>query len=193
MRRSGAGTANAPRRLDAVQNEERIVETALKLLARDPQAAMDEIARAAEVGRATLYRHFSTREDLVEALRVRAGDDAAEAMRRSRLEEGSASAALGRLILELIKVGDRYQFLVQLPEVPATRRRDDLTAQFLALIRRGQDAGEFAAAAPAEWWIELVRAALVCGTRAVASGETHERAAEMAREVVLDGLRGDFR
>ena len=186
MRRSGTAAA---RRLDAVRNEERIVEAALRLLAVEPYAGMDEIARAGGVGRATLYRHFSTREELVEALRARAGHETAKAMRRSRLREGSAAEALERLFDELIEVSDRYQFLVQIPE-PADARRGDLTAQFLALIRRGQEAGEFGAAAPAEWWAELVRAALVCATRAVADGESKERAVGMAKEAVLAGLRG---
>lgn len=183
-------TTPAPRRTDAVRNEERIVEAALTLLAADPHVGMDDIARAADVGRATLYRHFSTREDLIEALRTRAGRDAAEAMRRSRLDDGTATEALERLIVELVRVGDRYQFLVQIPQQRATRRKD-LAAQFVALIRRGQESGEFAASAPADWWIELVRAALVCATRAVAAGESHERAAAIARAVLLNGLRAE--
>jgi hypothetical protein len=43
---------------------------------------------------------------------------------------------------------------------------------------------------PADWWIELVRAALFCATKAVADGESRDRAAATAREVVLNGLRG---
>ncbi len=194
MRRPGTealtGRTEAPRRVDAVRNEERIIEAALTLLAADPQAAMDEIAHAAAVGRATLYRHFSTRDDLIDVLRDRAGEDAAEAMRRSRLDDGPAAEALERLISEMVAVGDRYQFLVQIPDPPGARRRSDLAAQFVALIRRGQERGEFVRTVPADWWIELVRAALFCATRAVADGESRERAAAAAREVVLNGLRG---
>ena len=38
------------------------------VLPRNPGAAMAEIAEKAGVGRATLYRHFPTRDDLIRAL-----------------------------------------------------------------------------------------------------------------------------
>ena len=56
-------------RADAVRNRARIVETArVVFAARGADASMDEIARTAGVGIGTLYRHFPTREALVEAV-----------------------------------------------------------------------------------------------------------------------------
>lgn len=54
----------------------RIVDTAADLLRRDPDVSIGEIAQRAGVGRSTLYRHFETREALVEAVRRRARDAA---------------------------------------------------------------------------------------------------------------------
>lgn len=62
------------RRSDALANVTRIVETAAELLADDPDTAVGEIAHRAGVGRSTLYRHFETREALLEAVRRRARD-----------------------------------------------------------------------------------------------------------------------
>jgi AcrR family transcriptional regulator len=56
-------------RADAERNRERILETAKDVFTRDGAAAsLDEIARVAGVGNATLYRHFPTRDDLIGAV-----------------------------------------------------------------------------------------------------------------------------
>jgi AcrR family transcriptional regulator len=56
-------------RADAVRNRARIVETAAEVFAvRGSDASLEEIARGAGVGIGTLYRHFPTREALVEAV-----------------------------------------------------------------------------------------------------------------------------
>jgi AcrR family transcriptional regulator len=59
----------APRRADAQRNYERLLvaaETALN--ANGAEASLDDIAKAAGVGNATLYRHFPTRGKLIEAV-----------------------------------------------------------------------------------------------------------------------------
>jgi len=56
-------------RADALRNRERLIDEA-KAAFRDvgPQVGLDEIARRAEVGIGTLYRHFPTRDAMVEAV-----------------------------------------------------------------------------------------------------------------------------
>ena len=56
-------------RADAQRNRERILQVAKEVFARDGAAAsLDEIARQADVGPGTLYRHFPTRDALIEAV-----------------------------------------------------------------------------------------------------------------------------
>lgn len=56
-------------RADAQRNRERILEAAKKAFTREGAAAsLDDIARRAGIGSATLYRHFPTREALIEAV-----------------------------------------------------------------------------------------------------------------------------
>jgi AcrR family transcriptional regulator len=55
-------------RADARRNYEHIVATAREVFAElGPEAPLDVIARRADVGSATLYRHFPSREDLLHA------------------------------------------------------------------------------------------------------------------------------
>lgn len=56
-------------RADAQRNRERILEVAKEVFTRDGAAAsLDDIARQAEIGPGTLYRHFPTRDALIEAV-----------------------------------------------------------------------------------------------------------------------------
>src|SRR5690349_13648422 len=53
-------------RADAARNRERIVTAAREALVEfGPEVPMDEVARRAGVGNATLYRHFTDRADLI--------------------------------------------------------------------------------------------------------------------------------
>ena len=56
-------------RADAERNRERILEVAKEAFTRDGAAAsLDDIAHRSGIGNATLYRHFPTRDDLIEAV-----------------------------------------------------------------------------------------------------------------------------
>lgn len=62
-------TPNRKPRADAVRNREHLLAIAKPILeAKGPAASLEEIARAAGVGIGTLYRHFPTRDALVEAV-----------------------------------------------------------------------------------------------------------------------------
>ena len=56
-------------RADAARNRERLLEVAKELFTRDgANASLDDIARRSGIGNATLYRHFPTRDALIEAV-----------------------------------------------------------------------------------------------------------------------------
>jgi AcrR family transcriptional regulator len=58
-----------PRRGDARRNRERLLAAATEAFREaDEQVSLEAVARRAGVGIGTLYRHFPTREDLVEAV-----------------------------------------------------------------------------------------------------------------------------
>jgi AcrR family transcriptional regulator len=57
-----------PLRADAQRNRDRLLEVAVRALSHDgPDVTLETIAREAGVGIGTLYRHFPTREALVDA------------------------------------------------------------------------------------------------------------------------------
>jgi AcrR family transcriptional regulator len=69
--RSQGQSRGQPKRLrvDAERNRARLLDAARAAFASGPApVTMEQVARAADVGIGTLYRHFPTREALVEAL-----------------------------------------------------------------------------------------------------------------------------
>ncbi|WP_445135344.1 TetR family transcriptional regulator [Streptomyces sp. DW26H14] len=62
------GGASRPLRADARRNRERLLEVAAHAFADEgPEVTLERIAKEAGVGIGTLYRHFPTREALIEA------------------------------------------------------------------------------------------------------------------------------
>ena len=67
-RASPSPTARKPR-ADGQRNRERILEVALEAFTQHgSQATLDDIAHRAAIGPGTLYRHFPTRDALIEAV-----------------------------------------------------------------------------------------------------------------------------
>jgi AcrR family transcriptional regulator len=63
-------------RSDSALNRTKLVEAARELLGQNPDAEMAEIAAVAGVARSTAYRHFASRDDIVDAVRAQVRDDA---------------------------------------------------------------------------------------------------------------------
>lgn len=94
---------DASQRSDARRNRARILDAARELVAKppmdtpsgaSPELSMAEVARRAGVGRATLYRNFPERRDLLEALLVDEVDALVSAAIPSSVGNDDAGAAL---------------------------------------------------------------------------------------------------
>jgi AcrR family transcriptional regulator len=80
-------------RADAIRNRERLLEAAKAVFsAGGPEASLEAVARAADVGIGTLYRHFATREALFEAVYRREVQQLAELAEQLKQEEEPVEA-----------------------------------------------------------------------------------------------------
>jgi AcrR family transcriptional regulator len=82
------------RRADAQRNYDLLLAAAVQVFAeRGPDAPLDDVARRAGVGNATMYRHFPTRSDLLVAVYA---DEVTQLCARGRdlLDAGSPGEAL---------------------------------------------------------------------------------------------------
>jgi TetR/AcrR family transcriptional regulator, mexCD-oprJ operon repressor len=184
-------------RADAARNVHRIVEVAARLLGENPNVGMGEVGLAAGVSRATVYRHFPTREALIGAIEVQAVEQSERALLACRLDEGSATDALQRLCTAWLDVAERYAMaqIATQPGLTVDPRAREQRSRILgdplrALIERGQAAGDFSPALPTEWAVRVFGALLLAGARAVADGTlTHDEAPRAVFHSLHEGLR----
>lgn len=97
------------RRSDARRNIDAILDAAGRLLARDPSASMQEIAVAAGVHRATVHRHFASKDDLVRAVRERALESFIELLEEHAAMEGSPGEVLRAATRAALVSSERYR------------------------------------------------------------------------------------
>ena len=74
------------RRSDAEQNVTAILDAAARTLSVQPEASVEDIARAAGVSRQTVYAHFPSREALLDAVVERATAEVTAAFEAAALE-----------------------------------------------------------------------------------------------------------
>lgn len=178
------------RRADASHNDECLLTAAAAAFTEHgPNASLDDIARRAGVGIGTLYRHFPTRQALVEAV-YRSNIDAlsaeAEGQLGARDPDDALAAWLRSVLVHNLKQRCLKEALMNdyASEVHASCKPRMLAAG-AALLARAQRAG---AVRPDLAISELLR--LVYGI-ALATEKAPDSAGEAERllEVVLDGLR----
>ena len=149
-------TARAPS-ADARRNVAAILEAATTCLARDPDVSIADIATAAGVGRITLYGHFKNRVELIDAVLLRAMDEADRTLAQVDLS-GDPVDALVRLTHSSWEIVDRLSGVMHAArhELPATRIRsahDTVMGHLTALIKHGQSDGTFRTDLPVPWLV----------------------------------------
>jgi TetR/AcrR family transcriptional regulator, mexCD-oprJ operon repressor len=147
------------RRADARRNIAAILDAATACLIRDPQVSTSAIARAAGVGRVTLYGHFPSRAELVDAVFARVIREADVAFDGLDLS-GDARAALARLVASSWRIvaAHRSVLVAAEQELPAERIRslhDRPMERVRALVERGRRDGVFRRDLPVAWLVAI--------------------------------------
>jgi TetR/AcrR family transcriptional regulator, mexCD-oprJ operon repressor len=130
-----------------------IVAAAAQVFAHEGAgASMADVAAAAGVGRATVYRYFPTRQALLERLAAIAVRDAGARLAEAHLESVSPEEGVTRAVRALLEVGDYFTVLARERVRPDAADYDDrLVAPLRRLFERGQAAHAFRADIAVEW------------------------------------------
>lgn len=166
--------AGQPQRADARRNVAAILVAATVQLADDPDVSVADIAAAAGVGRITLYGHFKTRADLVDAVLTQTVERA-DAVLDATDTTGEPGAALTRLVTSSWPIVNQFRniLLAGQRELPAERIRgihDRILRRVQTLIERGQRAGTFRRDLPKAWLITTTFSLMHAAAEDVAGG-----------------------
>jgi AcrR family transcriptional regulator len=183
------------RRADAERNSETILAATRGLLALGTLPSMSEVAAASDIGRVTLYKHFATRELLVEAVVRRAITDTDAALSELALDTGPVEDALERMVQTSWPILDRHRKirLVALNALGHEALRDHHDAAFRhvdQLIARGQDTGYFRSDLPRDWLVAVFYAVVHAAADEVDAGRlSSDAAADTLTATLLATLR----
>jgi AcrR family transcriptional regulator len=186
-----SATGTRPLRADAARNRDRLLDAAVRAFSEDgPDATLDAIAKDAGVGIGTLYRHFPTREALVEAAYrnelARLCDAVADLLQTMPPDEATRTWMDRFVDYMTTKRGmaDALRAVIASGGNPYAQSRDRLTAAITTLLHAGATAGTIRSdIEPGDVLASLSGVSL-------AAGEPAQRdQARRLLDLLMDGLR----
>jgi len=185
-------------RADARDNRRRLLEAARDaFIERGAGVPLEEIARRAGTGIATLYRRFPDRRSLIRAVVLDALQRTADEAGQAAAEEPDPFAALARYMRRAVDVRTAALFAALLGEIPfndeeITRLRQGAPGEVQALVDAAQQSGSLRPdVTSGDIGMLLVRM-----SRPLPGGippETQQRLSHRHLNLLLDGLRATAR
>lgn len=173
--------------------QQTLLQNLTPVLACNPGASLSEIAKQAGVGRATLYRHFASRDALVKAVAmaaIAAFDQASAEVVAQNLNAGDALLAF---LTKVIPLGDRFHFLAiepvayNDPEVATAYARQ--LQELDAFITTLKQEGFIALDIPTAWVATAIDSLIWSAWSTVQSGDIAPNdAAALAYRTLIQGL-----
>jgi AcrR family transcriptional regulator len=178
-------------RTDAQRNRERILEVAKRAFTRSgANASLDDIAKEAEVGAGTLYRHFPTRDALIEAVYRTEVEKLAAAEKKfsERLPPIEALRAWMLLFVDYIAtkqiIGPALHSVVGGPSKLYEGSRSQIQGAIDALVKRAIKSGDIRKDLDP---FDLLRALI--GVSNVASTPDWQQSARRLVDILITGSR----
>lgn len=159
-----------------------VAAAAARHLALAPAASMRELAEAAGISRATLFRRFPSRAALVAELCEAAAQAYVRAVDKAAVEEGTPVQALSRVVQALGQLASVVGLLglqpldehVEASLLAATAQADE---KLRRLVRRGQESGLFRVELDPEWFLAMLTWLMVGAADSVRLGRLTPTAA----------------
>ena len=153
------------------------------------QASMNDVAAAAGVARATVYRYFPNRQALLDELAEAAVADAETGLAAARIDEVDPAEGIARAVRALVDVGDAFVLLARerVRSDPGRYERS-IIQPLRRLFERGQAAGDIRQDVPSARLTESLTG-LIVGVLTSAQPLGKEDTVATVTGLLLDGAR----
>ena len=191
MKKKPSQPAERKPRTDALRNRERLLEVAKGAFTRHgADASLDDIARQAGVGAGTLYRHFPTRDALIEAVYRSEVEKLAAAAHGFAAAMSPVEALRAWLLLFVDYIAAKHIIAPALNSVAGgpsrlyEGSRSTVQGALDALVKRAKKSGDVRRDVDAS---DLLRA--VIGVSYVGSGGDWQQSARRLVDILMAGSR----
>ncbi|GAA1454827.1 TetR/AcrR family transcriptional regulator [Nesterenkonia lacusekhoensis] len=173
---SGTGSRGAAnQRADALCNRAKILAGTVTAIRKNPDASVADIAAEAGVGRQTLYGHFRTRPELIDAALLESLERAEGVLSEISLD-GDARDAFQRLVASSWVFVDQSRAVLAAAQKelsPARIRElhEKAEARMRGLLERGQAEGAFRSDLPLSWLLTTTHVVLNGAAEEVRTGK----------------------
>jgi AcrR family transcriptional regulator len=176
-------------RSDATRNLEVVLHTGARLLAEDPSTSIAAIAAAANVDRRTVYRRFTSREELLAAVHSARYEAVEQAIKAARLHEAPVAVALHRYVEGIIAVNRAWPVEMRnvLADPIIAEHRNRLVKDVDTFLIRAVDEGLLRPDLP-PGWVNAVLPSLMTHAAERLPDLTPAQAADVVVETLLRGV-----
>lgn len=170
-----------------------ILESATELLVNKPTATLQEIADYSGIGIATLHRHFSTKEKLLDELALNAISLVEEAFKRIEYDDEDLEKTLMNILSVLIPLGNKISFLgtvVSVDENPLVAEGEkQLKAPIINAFDMWKEKGKLNKNISSQWMVNVIYNLLYLTWQEIHNGNIAKNdAPKLLLTTVLNGI-----
>lgn len=178
----------------ARRTRQALINAGLTLFIKNPDAKLTDVAQLAEVGRATLYRQFDTKESLLEAIALECIERFDKAFKPIDKKAKSAADAIRLLFFYSLPLTNELQFLTQLESYLSRNSKlmkvyEEQRQEMAELVEEAKSEGDISTQMPTDWIIEVIDSLIysLYVTRQ-RQAMTDEQAADLAFATLMKGV-----
>lgn len=179
------------------KSEKQILDSAIEVFTKNPNAAIEEVLQVSNISRATFYKYFDSKNAVIESLMLFSLDETERLLKPVFLSSDISNTEKLKIMFEvLIPMGKQFHFLNLFPEIflkPNIQRQyDEQLVALLDILKKLKKEGVIKTDMPLEWVMEFCDSLIYAGWNALQKGTVApQKISTYALQSFLNGINSD--